>query len=284
MITSAELLEALPIIVSLIVIEGLLSVDNALAIAAMANHLPGRQKLLALRLGILGAYAFRGVVLLMVGWIAQNLWLNLFGAAYLIYLMCSPLTQAEHEDEAQSRRKKPGLLMTVLQIEIMDLSLSIDNVVAAVALAPLAPDGSKKMWVVYAGVFIGILALRLLAGYCIGLLQRFPILAKTAFILVGYVGFILLAEVAYHFHVHAWQKFIGIVIITALTILYARGGLVYTLFRPLVMAAQPVMRAFAGTLDAFFWPLRKLHEMMSRIFRRAQQETPQQARDTEPGA
>jgi len=38
--TSAELIDAIPIIISLIIIEGLLSVDNALAIAAMANHLP----------------------------------------------------------------------------------------------------------------------------------------------------------------------------------------------------------------------------------------------------
>jgi hypothetical protein len=43
--TSAALIEALPVIVSLIIIEGLLSVDNALAIAAMANHLPERQEI-----------------------------------------------------------------------------------------------------------------------------------------------------------------------------------------------------------------------------------------------
>lgn len=59
--TSAALIEALPVIVSLIIIEGLLSVDNALAIAAMANHLPGRQKYLALKFGIIGAYFFRGL-------------------------------------------------------------------------------------------------------------------------------------------------------------------------------------------------------------------------------
>ena len=58
--TSAAVIEAMPVIVSLIIIEGLLSVDNALAIAAMANHLPGKQKYMALKLGIIGAYFFRG--------------------------------------------------------------------------------------------------------------------------------------------------------------------------------------------------------------------------------
>src|SRR4051794_29629685 len=90
--STAELLEVLPVIVSLIVIEGLLSVDNALAIAALASHLPRRQQKLALQLGIVGAYLFRWIVLGFVSLIIANPWLKLLGAAYLIYLMASHLT------------------------------------------------------------------------------------------------------------------------------------------------------------------------------------------------
>jgi hypothetical protein len=89
-----------------------------------------------------------------------------------------------------------------------------------------------------------------------------------AFLLVGYVGFILLAELAFHIHVHSWQKFIGVVLITAVTMLYARGGLVRTIFAPVVAVAQPPMRAFAWTLDNVFWPLRKMHEAGTRFFAR----------------
>ena len=53
--TAPELVDAIPVIISLIIIEGLLSVDNALAIAAMASHLPGKQKYKALKWGIVGA-------------------------------------------------------------------------------------------------------------------------------------------------------------------------------------------------------------------------------------
>jgi len=45
----------------------------------VANHLPGKQKLLALRLGIFGAYLFRGIALAVVTWIAENPWLNIIG-------------------------------------------------------------------------------------------------------------------------------------------------------------------------------------------------------------
>ncbi len=97
---------------------------------------------------------------------------------------------------------------TVVQIELMDLSLSIDNVVAAVAL-------SKNLIVVITGVFIGILALRLLAGLALRLMQRFPALGPAAYLLVGYVGVLLLIENLGHVEIGSATKFIGIAIIVA---------------------------------------------------------------------
>src|SRR5689334_9697268 len=91
----SEILQAIPIIISLIIIEGLLSVDNALAIAAMASHLPGRQKLRALRWGIIGAYLFRGLALGFVTYIIKYAWLKIVGAAYLLHLMASFFAERE---------------------------------------------------------------------------------------------------------------------------------------------------------------------------------------------
>ena len=149
--SAAAILEVLPVIVSLIIIEGLLSVDNALAI---------------------GAYAFRGIALLCVSLIIENPWLKILGSAYLVWLMASNIVSKEEApDVAKEHHHRPGLVATILQIEVMDLTLSLDNVVAAVAL-------DKRLWVICTGVFIGILALRFLAGTCIGLIKKFPILEK----------------------------------------------------------------------------------------------------------
>ncbi|MDE1169850.1 MAG: hypothetical protein PW734_01360, partial [Verrucomicrobium sp.] len=52
--SGAEVVEALPAIGSLVVIEGLLSVDNALAVAALAKRLPVAQRKHALTLGWAG--------------------------------------------------------------------------------------------------------------------------------------------------------------------------------------------------------------------------------------
>ena len=184
-----NIVEAIPVIISLIIIEGLLSVDNALAIAAMASHLPGKQKYWALKVGIIGAYVFRGLALLLATYIIANPWLKMLGAAYLIHLMAHHFAarhkagEPELDDagEAIAQSAGRGFWATVASIELMDLSLGVDNVVAAVAL-------SDKMWVVCTGVFIGILALRFVAGHCIKLIEKFPVLEHTAFLLIGFVG------------------------------------------------------------------------------------------------
>ncbi len=248
-----ELLHAIPVIISLILIEGLLSVDNALAIAAMAAHLPGRQKILALRFGVIGAYLFRGLALAFATWIIDNPWLKFTGALYLIYLACSNLTSNLHSEtvaeERDGFRMSQGFWPTVIGIEIMDLSLSVDNVVAAVALSP-------KLWVVVTGVFIGILVLRFLAGYCIRLIAVYPILGKTAFLLVGFVGVLLVAELATKEHVHAWQKFIGVFLITASSIAYSRSSGLQGIGRPVFRMILKPMAWFAQAVEFLFWPFR----------------------------
>src|SRR3954469_11716159 len=175
----AEIIQAVPIILSLVLIEGLLSVDNALAIAGMASHLPLRQRYRALRYGLVGAYLFRGLALAGAHYIIENPWLKILGAAYLIHLMASHFADhhAAEQPDAERKPKTPrGFWATVIGIEVMDLSLSVDNVVAAVAMSP-------RLWVVVTGVFIGIIALRYVAGWCIRLIERFPVLGHTAFVL-----------------------------------------------------------------------------------------------------
>jgi tellurite resistance protein TerC len=255
--SAGEWLEAIPIILSLILIEGLLSVDNALAIAAMANHLPDDQKRKALRWGIIGAYAFRGLAMACAAYIIANPWLKIIGAAYLVYLMCAHFTQAaDKEDKDADGRTSlaaKGFWATVASIELMDLSLSVDNVVAAVAMSP-------KLWVVCLGVFTGILALRFVAGYCLKLLEKYPILEHTAFLLIGYVGGILVVELLTSVHVSAFEKFVGIMLITAATIFYARRPRLQQALRPAIRAFRWPMIAISavvgGLIAVVTWPFK----------------------------
>jgi tellurite resistance protein TerC len=248
-----SIVEAIPVIISLIIIEGLLSVDNALAIAAMASHLPGKQKYWALKVGIIGAYVFRGLALLLAAYIIENPWLKLAGAAYLIHLMAHHFaarrkageTEVNEAGEVVAKSVGRGFWATVASIELMDLSLGVDNVVAAVALSP-------KMWVVCTGVFIGILALRFVAGHCIKLIEKFPVLEHTAFLLIGFVGLLLVTELTFHVDITTLQKFLGIVSIIAFTIWYSKSTAVQAVTKPVNAALMLPVRAYDFVLGGIF--------------------------------
>lgn len=270
-VTSSEVLDATQVILALIVIEGLLSVDNALAIAAMASHLPGKQKLLALRLGIIGAYVFRGIALAFATLIIKYDWVKFVGAAYLIHLMCTHFAEKHRQAELAKESDGEacaaalagkGLVATIVGIELMDLSLSMDNVIVAVAMSP-------KLWVVCTGVFIGILALRLVAGYAIKLIERYPILEHAAFVLIGYVGALLVIKQLTGFDPHTTGKFIGIVIILTLSIYYSKHPAFERALRPFIEASTVVMRGYAALSNAILSAITFPFRMIFRLFRPA---------------
>lgn len=266
-----EIIHALPVIFSLIIIEGLLSVDNALAIAGMASHLPQKQKFLALRLGIIGAYVFRFAALAMAAWILETPWVMWAGAAYLLYLMSSHFTGAEEGSGPEHHGLGPGrgLLGTIMAIEVMDLSLSVDNVVAAAAL-------DRRLWVVCTGVFIGILVLRFVAGACIKLMEKYPILEHTAFLLIGFVGLILVGELIVdvikadgtHSHLHPGWKFLGIALILLLSIAYSRSPGLRQIFAPILRISLLPMRVIdavvGGVLGVISWPFKMVFRLILR--------------------
>lgn len=268
--------ESLQVILILIVIEGLLSVDNAMAIAAMASHLPREQQKKALLWGIVGAYVFRGLVLAAVAWLMHNPWVKWIGSAYLVYLAANHLSirhKENHNNEAGGhslrRAGKKGLLATIISIELMDLSLSIDNVVVAVSTI----DGAKyipeeyHIWVVCVGVFIGILALRLVAGWAIGIMRKYPILAQTAFLLVGFVGLQLMVSMALEYVPGSeafrkiWKsmplKFSVIVLIIALSLFYASKPKFHAFMQRPVHLFRVACMYVAEAVHIVAWPITK---------------------------
>lgn len=270
--------ESMLVILSLILIEGLLSVDNALAIAAMASHLEEKKRKLAMNIGYAGAYGFRIIALFIASYIVNNHWLMILGSAYLIWLMCNHFAEQKESgfDEGPDVHSTTHSFgKTIAMIAFLDLSLSFDNVVAAVGLA------GKNITLVYVGVTIGIITLRLVAGYCIKLLERHPWLEHTAFLLVGFVGLLLSCELWWgmsvkkevewlgvtiisgadgHYHIEKVAKFGGIVMILLGHLAYERFPAVKPVVRPLLRAILLPMELISGIAGGLFlavtWPIR----------------------------
>ena len=276
--SSQELIAGLSVIAGLIILEGLLSVDNVLGIAALASELPESQQKKAIRIGLALAYLFRVLALFVAGWLAGNTWVRWLGAAYLIWLMSSHLTRGhardvaeeitEGEDGVVAATVAASFAAVLLQIGLMDLSLSIDNVIAAVGLAPKTETGDPVMWPIYAGVLIAILALQQIAPHAVNLLKKYPVLEPTAFILIGYVGALLIFEEAIHaytgepVHLPPYVKFVGILSIIWAALLYSADGAAKRLFNPVVRLAIPVMRGITRLVSIALWPIEIL---ISRI-------------------
>lgn len=206
-------LAALAVVGNLIIIESLLSVDNAAVLATMVGDLPREQRQKALRYGIIGAYIFRGICLVLAAYLVQLWFLKPLGGLYLLYLAGKQFIPGrQHEDETIDKQRSwfyrhtIGFLgkfwATVALIELMDLAFSIDNVFAVVAY-------TDNLILICAGVFIGILAMRLVAQAFVVLMGKYPFLETAAFIVIGLLGIKLILSLVEHFYpTHSFSLFL----------------------------------------------------------------------------
>lgn len=163
-------------------LDSMLSVDNALVLAVVVEHLPVHQRARALRYGILGAYAMRGFSIFSIAYLVHFWPLKLAGSLYLLWLGGSHLLAREESGDTGTPKRPAGFWRTVIQVEWLDLTFSLDNLIATVALA------NGNVVITIAGVFISILAMRFVASLFLRLVDRFPVLRQTAYVLVVFIG------------------------------------------------------------------------------------------------
>lgn len=209
----------------LVLLEGLLSADNALVLAVLVLSLPREQQRKALRYGIVGAFAFRGLATFFAAFMIQLSWVKLVGALYLLWL---PFHHFRGGDAEARRAIRPAtswlglgaFWTTVLKVELTDIVFAIDSILVAVAMSP-------KLWVIITGGLLGIVAMRLLIGQLLTVVQRFPALVDGAFVIIAWVGIKLLVEYLHqlgyvHFEIPKWLSLGLIVVIFAAFYAYAR--------------------------------------------------------------
>jgi tellurite resistance protein TerC len=282
----------LVIVLQLIFLEGILSIDNAAVIGALVSPLPddqdvpwpvnlqklgkmlhpflGPQRLAALRVGILGAYIGRGIMLFLTSFLIHNSWIKLIGAFYLIHLAFDSLedmTSGDSDEESDMRPiKEQAFWATVLTVEITDLIFSIDNVVAAVSL-------SDMIWVVMLGVGIGILTMRFAAGIFSYAVEREPVLKQAAYILVFNIGVELILEEVWHVEIPDLVRF-GISVTTiALALAYAHIPFLQKFRFILVWLAQGI-GIINEFVDWLFLPFKGVFNLIVRLFVRPQKTQP----------
>jgi tellurite resistance protein TerC len=268
------------IIIQVIFLEGILSIDNAAVLGAMVSILPqkeivpwpgplkflgppvhrilGGQRAAALKVGLLGAYLGRGLMLVVANFVIHNPFLKILGAAYLIKLAFENLGEPEPGEENQTRTKRmegKSFWNVVLAVELADLAFSLDNVVAVVAL-------SDNLYIVMFGVAIGIITMRFAAGLFTFMILKEPILKPAAYLVVFNIGTELLLD-----------EFAGIEFSSALKFGVSAGTLilfvVYAHIKPLHVL-QPIFdwvaEGMANVNELLDWLMKPIGLILKVLF------------------
>lgn len=214
----------------LIVLEGVLSIDNALVLGVLAKRLPKHQQSRALTYGLIGAFIFRLIAIALAAYLIRIRLIQLLGGLYLVYISVkhffftpahpdgehigiapdgkpavvgdtgkplSPEAQAVagHSPVAAGLAAAPRAMAafwpTVVVIELTDIAFAIDSILAAVGIAGMRRE---KLWVVFAGGMIGVVLMRFAAVIFIKLLEKFPRFETSAYLLVIVIGAKLVVE------------------------------------------------------------------------------------------
>lgn len=208
---------------TLVLMEGLLSADNAIVLAVMVKHLPEKQRKKALFYGLLGAYIFRFLAIGIGVYLIKLWWVKVLGAAYLAwitirYFMDKKRENKEEEDIQAHEIKKDGLFIrlfgpfwgTVVTVELMDITFSVDSILAAFGI-------SQEIWVLLLGGMLGVLMMRGVAGVFLKFIDRVPEIETTAYILIFIIAVKMFLTI---FDIHISHEVFFVILLVAFGITF----------------------------------------------------------------
>ncbi len=188
----------------IIVVNILLSGDNAVVIALACRNLSKRQRRQGIFWGVLGAIGLRVVLTFFAMSLLTNPYLKLVGGALLIWIGIKLIAEddgGEHKVKASDR-----LLAAVWTIIVADLVMSLDNVMAVAAAA----KGSMPLIVF--GLVVSIPIVIVGSQVIMKLIQKFPILVLAGGGLLGYIAGEMAVEdpaiapwIALNAHKYVWM-------------------------------------------------------------------------------
>ena len=174
----------------IILVNILLSGDNALVIALACRNLEKRHQKPAILVGSAGAIVLRIIFVLIVDLLLQVSYLKLVGGLLLLWIGIKLVQgEEEHGDGVKAEGSLWGAIRTII---IADAVMSLDNAIAIAAAA----HGDTTLIVL--GLLISIPLIIFGAAIIMLLLNRFPIIVVAGGALLGYIaGEVIATDPAY---------------------------------------------------------------------------------------
>jgi YjbE family integral membrane protein len=185
----------------IIVIDLLLSGDNAVVIALACRNLPAEQRKKGILFGVGGAIGLRVVLTFFAVSLLSLPYLKLVGALLLLWIGIK-LILPEEEHSADNIQADTRLLGAVKTIIIADFVMSLDNVLGVAAAA----KGNVALLVF--GLLISIPLIAWSSQLVLKMIDRFPFIIYAGGALLGYVaGEMLVSEALFSSLVEARHYF-----------------------------------------------------------------------------
>jgi YjbE family integral membrane protein len=163
----------------IIVINIVLSGDNAVVIAMASRSLPPLQQKRAIVFGSVGAIVLRVILTFFAVYLLTLPYLKLIGAALLLWIGVGLLKADEEDENVEGHSNLAGAIKTIV---IADLVMSLDNVVGVAAAA----KGNVPLLVF--GLVISIPLIIFGSTLLLKLMDRFPIIITIGAALLGWVA------------------------------------------------------------------------------------------------
>ena len=195
-------------LLTLMVLEIVLGIDNIIFLSLAANKLPVPRRPMARRIGLSLALVLRIIFLSSIAWIISlsnpvlKLWDMDFSWKDIVFFagglfLLTKSTREIHgmvEGEAQERAGKGATMLSVIvQIALFDIVFSIDSVVTAVGMA-------EHLSIMIAAVVLAMLVMMVASGAVADFVERHPTVKMLALSFLLLIGTSLVAD-AMHFHI-----------------------------------------------------------------------------------
>jgi predicted tellurium resistance membrane protein TerC len=208
-------------LVTLIVMEVVLGIDNLIFISILSNKLPEEQRRKARRIGISLALVMRLALLTMIAWIVgltapvfdlgivgplshgepafetQFSWRDLILLAGGLFLMWKATTEIHHSVDSDAHDtgdlldKKKAVSMTftaaIVQILLLDIVFSIDSILTAVGM-------TEHVEIMYVAVVVAVTVMLFAADPLANFINRNPTVVMLALGFLLMIGMVLIAE------------------------------------------------------------------------------------------
>jgi YjbE family integral membrane protein len=163
----------------IILINIVLSGDNAVVIALACRSLPPAQQKKAILFGSVGAIVLRIVLTFFAVFLLQQPYLKLVGAALLLWIGVGLLKGDDGDEELEGHANLAAAIKTII---VADLVMSLDNVIGVAAAA----KGNVVLLIV--GLVVSIPLIIYGSTMLLKLMQRFPIIITIGAGLLGWVA------------------------------------------------------------------------------------------------